>query len=367
VGSIRDRGELGHCLPAVLSGATAILAPVMGVTGVLGEQSVPDQTEARPAELSVVVPILNEREGLPDLLTEIERACDSLSLSWEVIFVDDGSTDGSTELLEELSVNHEELRVVKLRRNFGKSAALTAGFEHSSGEIVVTIDGDGQDDPSEIPLLVRKLDEGYQLVSGWKRDRQDPFVRRWASRLFNGVTARLSRVKLHDFNCGLKAYQGDCARSLQIYGELHRYIPVIAVQRGWRVTELPVNHRARRHGRSKFGLERYARGPFDLLTVLFIGRYQYRPLHLFGGLGVALMLAGLVISAYLAVLRLSGEAIGDRPLLLLGALLIVVGIQLLTFGLLGQMFVAMRPDGSAVRSSAGQVERVVRGGPPRTP
>jgi glycosyltransferase involved in cell wall biosynthesis len=339
----------------------------MGVTGVMGDQPAPDQIEARPAELSVVVPILNEREGLPELLSEIERACDSLGLTWEVIFVDDGSTDGSADLLEGLTADHDAIRVVRLRRNFGKSAALTAGFEHSSGKIVVTLDGDGQDDPAEIPELVRKLDEGYQLVSGWKRERHDPAGRRWASRLFNEVTARLSGVDLHDFNCGLKAYEGECARSLQIYGELHRYIPVLAVQRGWRVTELPVNHRVRRHGRSKFGFERYARGPFDLLTVLFIGRYQYRPLHLFGGLGSVLILAGLVISAYLAVLRFRGEAIGDRPLLLLGALLIVVGIQLLTFGLLGQMFVAMRPEGSAARSSDAQVERVVGGGPPRTP
>jgi glycosyltransferase involved in cell wall biosynthesis len=339
----------------------------MGVTGVMGDQPAPDQIEARPAELSVVVPILNEREGLPELLSEIERACDSLGLTWEVIFVDDGSTDGSADLLEGLAADHDAIRVVRLRRNFGKSAALTAGFEHSSGKIVVTLDGDGQDDPAEIPELVRKLDEGYQLVSGWKRERHDPAGRRWASRLFNEVTARLSGVDLHDFNCGLKAYEGECARSLQIYGELHRYIPVLAVQRGWRVTELPVNHRVRRHGRSKFGFERYARGPFDLLTVLFIGRYQYRPLHLFGGLGSVLILAGLVISAYLAVLRFRGEAIGDRPLLLLGALLIVVGIQLLTFGLLGQMFVAMRPEGSAARSSDAQVERVVGGGPPRTP
>jgi glycosyltransferase involved in cell wall biosynthesis len=338
----------------------------MGVTGVTSRQPAPDRTADRTTELSVVVPILNERDGLSELLAEIERACDSMARAWEVVFVDDGSTDGSGELLEGLAAKHQAVRVVRLRRNFGKSAALSAGFEHSSGEIVVTLDGDGQDDPAEIPMLVAKLDEGYQLVSGWKRERRDPALRRWTSRLFNGVTARLSGVKLHDFNCGLKAYRGDFARSLRIYGELHRYIPVLAVQRGWRVTELPVHHRARRHGRSKFGFERYARGPFDLLTVLFIGRYQYRPLHLFGGLGVALMLAGLVISAYLAVLRFSGEAIGDRPLLLLGALLIVVGIQLLTFGLLGQMFVVMRQERGAVGSGDGQVERVVGGGPPRT-
>ena len=339
----------------------------MGVTGVTGEQPAPELTEARPADLSVVVPVLNERDGLPELLAEIEGACDSLGLAWEVIFVDDGSTDGSAELLERLAAEHEAVRLVRLRRNFGKSAALGAGFEHSSGDIVVTLDGDGQDDPGEIPALVSKLDEGFQLVSGWKRDRQDPTLRRWASRLFNWVTARLSGVGLHDFNCGLKAYRGDLARSLQLYGELHRYIPVLAVQRGWRVTEIPVNHRPRRHGRSKFGFERYARGPFDLLTVLFIGRYQYRPLHLFGGLGLALILAGVVISAYLAALRFSGEAIGDRPLLLLGALLIVVGIQLLTFGLLGQMFVVMRQERGAVRTSDAQVDRVAGWGRARKP
>jgi glycosyltransferase involved in cell wall biosynthesis len=331
----------------------------MGVTEVTGHESAPGRTEGRTVELSVVVPIFNERDGLPELLAEIERACDSVGLVWELIFVDDGSTDRSGELLERLASEHEAVRVVRLRRNFGKSAALSAGFEHSSGDIVVTLDGDGQDDPAEIPGLLSKLDDGYQLVSGWKQERRDPTMRRWASRVFNWVTAGLSGVRLHDFNCGLKAYRGDLARSLQLYGELHRYIPVLAVQRGWRVTELPVRHRPRRHGRSKFGFERYARGPFDLLTVLFIGRYQYRPLHLFGGLGLAMILAGVVISAYLAVLRFSGEAIGDRPLLLLGALLIVVGIQLLTFGLLGQMFVVMRQERGAVRTSDAQVDRVV--------
>jgi glycosyltransferase involved in cell wall biosynthesis len=339
----------------------------MGVTGVTDHQAARDRADRQSTELSVVVPVLNEREGLRDLLAELERACDSMGGPWEVIFVDDGSTDGTGELLETIAAEHPGVRVVRLRRNFGKSAAISAGFDHSSGEVVVTIDGDGQDDPSEIPALVAKLDEGYQLVSGWKRDRQDPPIRRWASRLFNGVTARLSGVRLHDFNCGLKAYRGDTARSLRIYGELHRYIPVLAVQRGWRVTEMPVHHRPRKHGRSRFGFERYARGPFDLLTVLFIGRYQYRPLHLFGGVGVALMLVGLVISAYLAVLRFQGEAIGDRPLLLLGALLIVVGIQLLTFGLLGQMFVVMRQERSTADADDGRVARVVGGGPPRSP
>jgi glycosyltransferase involved in cell wall biosynthesis len=311
--------------------------------------------------LSVVVPVFNEREALPELSGEIERACESLGTDWEVIFVDDGSTDGSGEFLEDLASERAGVVAVRLRRNFGKSAALSAGFERSKGDVVVTIDGDGQDDPAEIPMLVRRLDDGYQLVSGWKTQRRDPRMRRWASRFFNWVTGRLSGVRLHDFNCGLKAYRGDCARQLRIYGELHRYIPVLAVQRGWRVTEEPVKHRPRRHGRSKFGFARYTRGPFDLLTVLFIGRYQHRPLHLFGGIGLLLMLAGLVMCAYLAVVKIGGEAIGDRPLLLLGVLLIVVGIQLLTLGLLGEMVVATRRDVRGPRGSQLQVERVVDG------
>jgi glycosyltransferase involved in cell wall biosynthesis len=311
-------------------------------------------------ELSLVVPVLNEREALPALVDEIERACEATGASWEVVFVDDGSTDGSAELLERLALEREPVRLVKLRRNFGKSAALRAGFEHSTGDVVVTLDGDGQDDPAEIPALVRKLDEGYDVVSGWKRDRRDPSLKRWSSRLFNAVTRRLSGLRLHDFNCGLKAYRGDCARSLELYGELHRYIPVLAHQRGWRVTELPVNHRPRRHGRSRYGSARYGRGVLDLLTVLFIGRYQYRPLHLFGGVGLLLMLAGFVISAYLSAIKIfGGEAIGRRPLLLLGVLLIVVGIQLLTLGLLGEMVAATRQDVGGPRSRELQVERVV--------
>ncbi|MGH2962844.1 MAG: glycosyltransferase family 2 protein [Solirubrobacterales bacterium] len=312
-------------------------------------------------ELSVVIPVHNERDALPALLDEIERVCGGLGRSWEIVLVDDGSTDGSTELVERRAGERERMRVLRLRRNFGKSAALTAGFEHSSGEIVVTLDGDGQDDPAEIPALIARLDDGFDVVSGWKRTRRDPPVKRWSSRLFNWVTARLSGIDLHDFNCGFKAYRGRCARSLEFYGELHRYIPVLAAHKGWRVTELPVEHRPRVHGRSKFGRERYVRGLFDLMTVLFIGRYQQRPLHLFGGIGLVLILAGLAVSVYLSILRLSGEGIGDRPLLLLGALLIVVGIQLLTFGLLGQLLAAMAYEGRRSRAAEYQVERVVEG------
>ncbi|MGH2951051.1 MAG: glycosyltransferase family 2 protein [Solirubrobacterales bacterium] len=311
--------------------------------------------------LSIVVPVLNEREALPNLLAEIEQACSRAARDWELIVVDDGSTDGSFELVEQMAEAQARIRGVKLRRNFGKSAALAAGFAHSRGETIVTIDGDGQDDPAEIPALLERLEAGADLVSGWKRERHDPARRRWASRLFNRVAGRLSGLEVHDMNCGLKAYRAECARSLEIYGELHRFIPALAAQQGWRVTEIPVNHRPRSHGRSRFGTERYLRGALDLITVVFLGRYRNRPLHLFGGIGLALTFAGLAISIYLTVLRLSGEAIGDRPLLFLGVLLIVVGVQLLTLGLLGQMLVLVRRERGRAGPDEPQVERVVGG------
>jgi len=311
----------------------------------------------------VVVPVFDERDSIEALLTEIERACAATGRSWEILFVDDGSADGTAELVESLVPEHPEVGLVKLRRNFGKSAALSAGFQKARGEIVVTLDGDGQDDPAEIPELIAPIvDDGYDLVSGWKRTRHDPREKRVPSRVFNRVTAKLSGVPLHDFNCGLKAYRGSCARSLELYGEQHRLIPVIGFQRGWKVTERAVNHRERRHGRSKFGVERYLRGFLDLVTVLFIGRYQYRPLHLFGTLGLALMSAGLLISAWLTIEWIGGEALSRRPALILGVLLIVVGVQLLTFGLVSEMIAATRQDLRGPQGRAQQVERVVEAG-----
>lgn len=308
-------------------------------------------------DLSVVIPALNEREALPELIEEIARACEELGVGWEAIIVDDGSTDGTTELVEELAGERPELRAVRLRRNFGKSAALAAGFGKATGETIVTIDGDGQDDPADIPALLAELESGQDLVSGWKRDRQDPASRRLASRIFNWFTTKMTGVAMHDMNCGFKAYRGECARSLEVYGELHRFLPVLADQQGWRVTEIPVNHRPRRFGSSRFGLERYLRGALDLIAVVFVGRYEYRPLHLFGGVGMALTAAGVGISGYLTVLRFSGESIGDRPLLFLGVLLIVVGIQLLTFGLLAQMVVVARRDRSEADLGPARIER----------
>lgn len=319
------------------------------------------QPTGTEVELSVVIPVFNERAALEPLLAEIEAACEGMNRSWEVLFVDDGSTDGSDELLERLALEHGPTRYVSLRRNFGKSAALRAGLDQSSGAIVITLDGDGQDDPAEIPALVAKLEEGYDVVSGWKQRRRDPTFKRWGSKIFNGLTARLSGVPLHDVNCGLKAYRGPAVRSLELYGEQHRLIPVIGFQRGWRVAELPVHHRPREQGKSKFGPERYARGVLDLFGVLFIGRYQYRPLHLFGGAGLISLFAGLLICTYLTIEKITGEAIGDRPLLVLGVLLILAGIQLFTLGLVGEMITATRQDVRRGVTTAQIVERVVNG------
>lgn len=317
-----------------------------------------------PVQVSVVVPVLDERDALRPLVAEIEAALEPFA-SWEAILVDDGSTDGSRQVMEELAAEREEVRLVALRRNYGKSAALQAGFEASRGTAVVTLDGDGQDDPAEIPRLVAELDRGFDVVSGWKVKREDPIVKRWPSLVFNGLTARMTGLPLHDINCGLKAYRGDEVRRLELYGEQHRLIPVLGAQRGWRIGELPVNHRPREHGRSKFGVERYARGFLDLIGVLFMGRYQHRPLHLFGGVGLLALTLGVVICAYLSVDWLTGAAIGRRPLLLLGVLLILTGLQLFTLGLVGEMITAMRQE-----LRGGREDRVVvledrpAGGPP---
>src|SRR5438093_3717830 len=274
------------------------------------------------AVISVVVPVHDEERTVALLFDELEAALEPLEAPWEAVFVDDGSTDGSFAALTRLHSAHTNVRVVRLRRNFGKAAALAAGFAHAEGDIVVTIDADLQDDPAEIPRLLAKLDEGFDLVSGWKAHRRDPITRRAPSRLFYWVTGRVSGLPLHDLNCGLKAYRAEVVQGLRLYGELHRFIPVLAHYRGYRIAELPVNHRPREHGRSRYGVERYVRGFLDLLTVSFIGRYRYRPLHLFGGLGLLLGLLGFVVLVYCTVLKALGHAIGDRPLLTLGVLLV---------------------------------------------
>ncbi len=287
--------------------------------------------------ISVVVPVHNEGRTLRLLYEELQAALDPLGRDWEAVFVDDGSTDDSFAALTRLHSESGNVRVVRLRRNFGKASALAAGFAQAGGEIVVTIDGDLQDDAAEIPRLLAKLDEGFDLVSGWKTRRRDPLSRRLLSRVFNSVTSWMTGIRLHDMNCGLKAYRSEVVRGLRIYGELHRFIPVLAHYRGYRIAELPVHHRAREHGRSRYGIERYLRGFLDLLTVSFIGRYRHRPLHLFGGLGLLLTLVGIATLLYLTVVKALGQAIGQRPLLTLGVLLVVVGLQFFSLGLISEM------------------------------
>ena len=295
------------------------------------------------------------------LLDELGSALDPLGRPWEAVFVDDGSEDGTFSALTRLHAAADNVKVVRLRRNFGKAAALQAGFEAAEGEIVVTIDGDLQDDPAEIPHLLAKLDEGFDLVSGWKTRRRDPLSRRIPSRIFNGVTGRLSGLRLHDLNCGLKAYRAEVLRGLRIYGELHRFIPVLAHYRGFRVAELAVNHRPREHGRSRYGIERYLRGFLDLLTVTFMGRYRHRPLHLFGGLGLALAGGGSLVLVYMAALKLGGSAIGHRPLLTLGVLLVVVGMQFLSLGLLSELITSHHEEREGVARAAEQhVDEILR-------
>jgi glycosyltransferase involved in cell wall biosynthesis len=303
--------------------------------------------------LSLVIPVYNEVDSLEPLVAEIDEALVAAYRPFEIVFVDDGSTDGSCAVMERIAAARDDVCVVKLRRNFGKAAALSHGFAAARGDYLVTLDGDRQDDPAEIPRLIAPLDEGFDLVSGWKQSRQDPLNKTLPSRLFNWTVRRASGIQLHDFNCGLKAYRRDVVDTIHIYGELHRYIPVVADQAGFRVTEEKVSHRRRTAGRSKYGWQRYLRGYLDLLTVLFLGRYQHRPQHLFGGFGTSLIFIGVLVELYLTIDKLAfGHAIGQRPLLLLGALLIIVGVQLLSLGLIGELIANSRarsgPDAAQV-------------------
>jgi glycosyltransferase involved in cell wall biosynthesis len=289
--------------------------------------------------LSIIVPLFNEAESLSELHSTLDAALGPDADCTELIFVDDGSTDGSFDALKALRSKDERVKVVQLRGNQGKTAALAVGFREAQGEIIVTLDADLQDDPKEIPKFLAKLEEGYDLVSGWKARRQDPWTRRVLSAIFNRVTASITGLQIHDVNCGFKAYRRGVVDELKLHGELHRFIPALANWRGFRVAEIEVEHHPRRYGRSKYGMERIPRGFFDLLTVIMLTRYTSKPLHLFGLLGLLLGLAGFGIIGYLTVSWLLGIWIGARPLLLIGAVLLIAGIQLVSFGLVAEMIV----------------------------
>jgi len=288
-------------------------------------------------DISIVVPLLNENDSLVELTERVIEQLKKLQNPFEIIFIDDGSDDGSFETLVELKKAYQEIKIIRFRKNFGKSAALSEGFSRAQGKFVITMDADLQDDPSEIPNLIAELKNGFDLVSGWKKKRNDPISKKVPSKLFNATTRFLTGIQIHDFNCGLKAYRSEVIKAIPVYGELHRYLPVLAHWQGFEVGEIAVEHHARKHGKTKFGMRRYLSGFFDLLTVLFITRYRQKPLHLFGLFGLICVFFGFIISLYLTILWFQGHGIGQRPLLFLGVLLIIVGVQSFSLGLIGDM------------------------------
>ncbi|NTU58120.1 MAG: glycosyltransferase family 2 protein [Chlorobiaceae bacterium] len=312
--------------------------------------------------LSVIVPLFNEQESLPELCNRLLGAladpglhrCFPNGFSFEIIMVDDGSTDGSVRLIRQMIAERPEIRLISFRRNYGKTAALSAGFRAASGEVVITIDADLQDDPEEFRPLVMKIQEGFDMVSGWKQQRNDPISKTLPSKIFNLTTRMFSGIPLHDFNCGLKAYRCELAASLDLHGEMHRYIPVLAKWKGFRVTEIPVKHHPRKYGKSKFGSARFFAGLFDFLSVMFITRYLKRPMHFFGMMGLCSFMTGLIISLYVTADKLMNhKPVSNRPILFLGILLIILGVQLFSTGLLGEML-STRPTheaGWAVRET----------------
>lgn len=290
-------------------------------------------------DLSVVVPIYNEEESLEALIQETNEVLRALGKDCEIIIVDDGSTDGTYPILIRLYRQEPRLRVVRLKRNFGQTAAVAAGLAYAQGEVIVAMDGDGQNDPRDIPALLAKLDEGFDLVNGWRSPRQDPFwTRRLPSQIANGLISWITEVKLHDYGCTLKAIRREIAKDLKLYGEMHRFIPAIAYERGARIAEIKVHHRPRLWGKSKYGIARTFRVVLDLLTVKFLLSYATRPLHIFGPVGLLSGAVGFVMAVYLTVQKLVyGLEIAGRPLLLLSVLLILVSFQFITMGLLAEM------------------------------
>lgn len=304
------------------------------------------ETPRTPIELStgqprvsVVVPVYNEVESIPLLIEMIATALQQQGISYEIVCVDDGSKDGSSDLLRQLARERTDLKAVLLRRNYGQTAAMSAGFNHAAGDVIVTLDGDLQNDPADIPLLLGKLEEGYDLVSGWRQARQDAMVTRLVpSKIANWLIRKVTEVQIHDYGCSLKAYRSELVRDMHLYGELHRFLPALAFIEGARIAELPVRHHARRFGKSKYGLGRTFRVLMDLATIFFMKKFLTRPMHVFGLFGVVMMLLGIGLGLYLTALKVAlGAAIGDRPLLILAVVLFLTGINLFSLGLLAEL------------------------------
>ncbi len=308
---------------------------------------------ATQPQLSIVIPVFNEEGNLQLLHQQLTKVLTGLARPYEIIFVNDGSSDGSAEILTGLFAQDVAVQVINFRRNFGKTAALTAGFRHSRGDIIITLDADLQDDPAEIPALLARLEEGYDLVAAWRYHRHDPIDKTWPSRLFNWAVAAFTGIRLHDFNCGFKVYRRTVTEQIPFYSDFHRFTPVLAAHQGFRLTEVPVQHHPRHSGSSKYGLRRTGRGLLDFVTVLFLTTYLKHPLRLFGTMGLAIFGLGGLIELYLAglwLLRAAGLAevppIGTRPLFTVGILAMILGIQLFSTGLLGEMlrYFTFRPE-----------------------
>ena len=302
--------------------------------------------------VSAVVPVYNEVDSLHELHAQLTAGLEATGRSYEILFIDDGSRDGSAARLDEIAATDPHVRVVHFRRNFGKSPALAAAFDRVRGQVVLTLDADLQDDPGMIPEFVARIEAGADLVSGWKQRRHDPLGKTLPSKFFNFVVRKVSGVHLRDFNCGFKAYRIDCIRELSVYGGFHRFLPVLAGERGFRVEELVVNHRARQHGVSKFGVKRFFDGFLDLLTVLMVTHFRTRPVHFFGILGTSSGVVGVGLLAYLSILWFSGQSIGSRPLLLLGVLLTIAAIQFIAIGLVAELLVRTTITSTEVYSVA---------------
>ena len=288
--------------------------------------------------ISIVVPVFNEEKSLKELYQRINKV---LEKAWEIIFVDDGSTDSSALQISKIVEKDKRVSLANLSRHLGKAKALMKGFQQARGEIIVTLDADLQDKPEEIPKFLKKINEGYGLVNGWKKQRKDQLVVVLFSKILNLFISKFTILKIHDINCGFKAYKKNVVASLNLYGDLYRFIPILAINEGFRITEIEISHAPREYGHSKYGLLKGFRGFFDLFTVLFLTKFRSRPLHFFGPLGFFLFLTGFFISLYLTILWLQGESIGRRPLLILGLLLIITGIQIFTAGLLAELIVSV--------------------------
>lgn len=328
----------------------------------------PDSALARTTSsprISVVIPSLNESESLGELEQRVREALEGHE-TYELIFVDDGSSDDSWKVMKGLTQLNPSVRAVRLRKNFGKAMGLSAGFSRARGEVVIMMDADLQDDPAELPKFIAKIDAGFDVVVGWKVKRLDPANRLILTRIFNATVRWVTGVKIHDMNCGFKAYRREVIRTVPIYGDLFRFIPALAAWEGFRVTEIPVTHHARKHGTSRYGLERILRGFFDLLSITFLTRYSRRPMHLFGLIGLVMSTVGFLTDAYLTVLWFLGHKIGDRPLLLFGSILIVLGIQFFTMGFIVEFMTylnqkRLRAIDLPVRDEVGKKRRKARG------